>query len=132
MQEAEGIVIHDCWKSCFGMPNVAGHGICCAHILRELESLFQFGREKWARDLAGLLGGTVHACNLADGVNTYLKVIHSADLKVHHFLQKNSGMRSSGICHREGSTIIGPHLPSPFWAVPFFWVAVAGPVTCWS
>ena len=67
MLEALGIVVHDCWKSYFRMPHVAGHGICCAHILRELESLFQFGREKWAMDLSRLLSGAVHACNLADG-----------------------------------------------------------------
>ncbi|MCY4183829.1 MAG: transposase [Rhodobacteraceae bacterium] len=57
MLEALGIVVHDCWKSCFGMPHVAGHGICCVNILRELENLFQFGREKWAGDLAGLPDG---------------------------------------------------------------------------
>ena len=32
--------------------HVAGHGLCCAHILRELEGLFQCGREKWAWNLA--------------------------------------------------------------------------------
>ena len=67
MPEALGIGIHDCWKTCFMMPHVAGHGICRAHVPRELENLFRFGREKWARDLAGLLSGAVHACNLADG-----------------------------------------------------------------
>ena len=67
MLEALGIVVHDCWKSSFKLPDVAGHGLCCAPILRELESLFQFGREKWDRDLAGLLRGAVHTCNLADG-----------------------------------------------------------------
>ena len=67
MHEATGIVVHDCWKSYFRMPNVAGHGICCAHILRELANLFEFGREEWARDLSRLLSGAVHACNLADG-----------------------------------------------------------------
>ena len=56
MLEATGIiVVHDCRKSCSRMPNVAGHGICCTHVPRELESLFQFGREKWAGDLAVLL-----------------------------------------------------------------------------
>ena len=52
MLEARGIVVHDCWKSYFAMPNVAGHGLCCAPILRELEGLFQCGREKWSRNLA--------------------------------------------------------------------------------
>lgn len=65
--EAEGIVVHDCWKSYFALPKVGGHGICCAHILRELEGLVQFGREKWAGKLAGLLCGAVHECNLARG-----------------------------------------------------------------
>ena len=65
--ESLGIVVHDCWKSYFAMPKVEGHGICCAHILREPESLVQFGREKWAGKLAGLLCGAVHECNLARG-----------------------------------------------------------------
>ncbi len=73
MLEARGIVVHDCWKSYFAMPNVDGHGLCCAHILRELEGLFQFGREKWAKKLARLLSRTVHACNLARAVN-YLPI----------------------------------------------------------
>ncbi len=67
MLEARGIVVHDCWKSSFVMPNVEGHGLRCAHILRELEGLFQFGREKWARKLARLLSGAIHECNLARG-----------------------------------------------------------------
>ena len=67
MLAARGIVVHDCWKSSFAMPNVAGHGLCCAHILRELEGLFQCGREKWARNLAQLLSGAVHEGNLARG-----------------------------------------------------------------
>ncbi len=52
MLAARGIVVHDCWTSSFVMPNVAGHGLCCATILRELEGLFQFGQEKWAWNLA--------------------------------------------------------------------------------
>ena len=62
-----GDFVHDCWTSSFAMPNIAGHGMCCAHILRELEGLFQFGREKWARNLARLLSGAVHECKLARG-----------------------------------------------------------------
>ena len=65
--ESLGIVVHDCWKSYFALPKVEGHGICCAHILRELANLVQFGREKWAGELAGLLCGAVHECNLARG-----------------------------------------------------------------
>ncbi len=67
MLEARGLVVYECWKSYFAMPNVEGHGLCCAHILRELESLFQFDREKWARNLARLLSRAVHECNLARG-----------------------------------------------------------------
>ena len=67
MLEALGIVVHECWKSYFAMPNVVGHGICRAHILRELENLVVFCREGWAGDLAGLLCRAVHECNLARG-----------------------------------------------------------------
>ena len=82
MLEARGIVVHDCWKSSFAMPHVVGHGLCCAHILRELEGLFQFGREKWARNLARLLSGAVHRWILSKGLKwispfRYLERTHS-------------------------------------------------------
>ena len=65
--QARGLVVHACWKSSFAMLNVAGHGLCFAHILRELEGLFQCGREKWVRKLAELLSRAVHERNLARG-----------------------------------------------------------------
>ena len=43
MLEALGIVVHDCRKSCFVMPHVAGHGMWRAHVMRKQANLFQFG-----------------------------------------------------------------------------------------
>lgn len=40
--------IHDCWSSYFKFTG-AKHGLCGAHILRELEALVETGKSKWAK-----------------------------------------------------------------------------------
>lgn len=47
LEEFKGWLIHDCWESYFKFTNVK-HGICNAHILRELEGLVQNEESKWA------------------------------------------------------------------------------------
>ena len=42
-----GWLIHDCWGTYFNLSNVK-HGICGAHILRELEALIENDQSKWA------------------------------------------------------------------------------------
>jgi transposase len=43
-----GWLIHDCWSSYFKFTG-AKHGLCGAHILRELEALVESGQSKWAK-----------------------------------------------------------------------------------
>lgn len=48
-----GWAIHDCWSSYFNFSNVK-HGICGAHLLRELQGLLENG-SGWAKELQTLL-----------------------------------------------------------------------------
>jgi len=43
-----GWLVHDCWSSYFKLEHLK-HAICGAHILRELESLFENQQSKWAK-----------------------------------------------------------------------------------
>ncbi|MHC1775970.1 MAG: IS66 family transposase [Lentimicrobium sp.] len=43
-----GWLIHDCWSSYFKFTG-AKHGLCGAHILRELQALVETGECKWAK-----------------------------------------------------------------------------------
>ena len=44
----KGWLVHDCWSSYFKFDEIK-HGICGAHILRELEGLIESGQSKWAK-----------------------------------------------------------------------------------
>jgi transposase-like protein len=50
----KSIMVHDCWKSYFGIRAMA-HQICTAHLLRELNHIIEFYTLKWAVDLKQLL-----------------------------------------------------------------------------
>lgn len=55
LPEYKGIVVHDCWPSYWAFP-VAGHGLCLAHILRELQGILDNTPEQeWARNITELL-----------------------------------------------------------------------------
>ena len=49
-----GIAIHDCLASYFTYENVR-HGLCNAHLLRELTAVIENTKQKWAEDLIELL-----------------------------------------------------------------------------
>jgi transposase len=49
-----GVIVHDHWKPYFTMENVE-HGLCNAHILRELKALVEIEKEPWARQMQRLL-----------------------------------------------------------------------------
>jgi transposase len=49
-----GIAMHDHWKPYFTMEGVE-HGLCNAHILRELKALIEIEKEGWARQMQRLL-----------------------------------------------------------------------------
>src|SRR5690242_12190194 len=47
-----GIAVHDAWKPYDTFDNVAGHALCCAHVLRELVAVTQTGTDldkAWAQ-----------------------------------------------------------------------------------
>lgn len=37
----DGIAVHDCWKPYWKYGNLEGHGVCCAHLLRECKGLHE-------------------------------------------------------------------------------------------
>ena len=53
LKRFRGWLIHDCWVSYFGFKHVS-HGICGAHLLRELEFLIEDKRQ-WAKEFKALL-----------------------------------------------------------------------------
>lgn len=58
LKDFKNWAIHDCWASYFDFTE-AKHGLCNAHILRELEALCENG-SKWARQMADLLLNLYH------------------------------------------------------------------------
>jgi transposase len=48
-----GTAIHDCWASYFRYTGIR-HGLCNAHLLRELTAVFENTKQAWAQALAGL------------------------------------------------------------------------------
>lgn len=50
----EGTLIHDCWSSYFNL-SCSNHGLCGAHLLRELKNLSDNHQRKWASQMHGLL-----------------------------------------------------------------------------
>lgn len=63
-----GRLIHDCWSAYFDLT--CSHGICNAHLLRELTFLHEVLHQKWAGRMLELLlrmHGAVAACKARDG-----------------------------------------------------------------
>ena len=55
LPEYKGIIIHDCWESYWKFSDVT-HGVCCAHLLRELNGVEENHPEQtWATEFKKLL-----------------------------------------------------------------------------
>ena len=55
-QHYNGIVIHDCWRPYWKFQFEA-HGLCCAHIFRELQGIIDNDKnQEWAELMMWLLG----------------------------------------------------------------------------
>lgn len=52
-----GVIVHDCWASYLRYPN-CGHGLCGAHLLRELTFVIDSNGYAWASNLKRLLQQT--------------------------------------------------------------------------
>lgn len=50
----KGTLIHDCWSSYFNL-SCSNHGLCGAHLLRELKNLSDNHQRKWASQMHDLL-----------------------------------------------------------------------------
>ena len=57
---AGNILIHDCWKSYFKIEGVL-HGLCNAHIIRELAGVVIFYKQEWAKKMLKCLLDMYHA-----------------------------------------------------------------------
>ena len=54
LKDYTGWLIHDCWKPYFKLTT-AGHGLCNAHILRELQSVVENYNRVWAKQMQDFL-----------------------------------------------------------------------------
>ena len=52
-----GVMIHDCWASCLAYQHF-GHGLCGAHLLRELTFIVEAEGYAWAANMKRLLQQT--------------------------------------------------------------------------
>ncbi len=58
----DGTIIHDCWSPYWSFDNVR-HGLCCAHLLRELQGVIDNDPQaKWAKSMQNLLL-EMHQCH---------------------------------------------------------------------
>lgn len=57
LPEFHGTAVHDCWAPYFKYENVR-HSLCCAHILRELNGIYENYGQEWAQKLIKLLVDT--------------------------------------------------------------------------
>lgn len=79
--------IHDCWSSYFSFESCS-HGVCNAHILRELQALIEKGSQ-WAKLMHQLLlkmyqlsqKATSHIENLSPHLQEYDRICKIADLE---------------------------------------------------
>ena len=55
-----GRLMHDCYKSYFTVGTQAIHGLCNAHLLRELKAVYEYDKLDFAKELCDLLN-KIHA-----------------------------------------------------------------------
>ena len=55
-----GRLMHDCYKSYFTVGTQAIHGLCNAHLLRELKAVYEYDKLEFAKELCDLLN-KIHA-----------------------------------------------------------------------
>lgn len=60
-----GTLIHDCWASYFAYDKCR-HGLCGAHLLRELAFVFESNSYRWARLMKKLLCEACHRVNTSE------------------------------------------------------------------
>ena len=63
-----GSIIHDCWASYLAYAH-CGHGLCGAHLLRELTFVIETNNYRWAANIKRMLQQT---CRRGDQENTLI------------------------------------------------------------
>jgi len=53
LQNYKGVIVHDFWKAYY--KYLCNHGLCDAHLLRELTSISENYEQEWSREMEGLL-----------------------------------------------------------------------------
>jgi transposase len=86
-----GTIVHDCWGPYFKMSGVL-HGLCNAHLLRELQALMDFEKEPWAFAMSRFLRQACHAVHLAQDRQNTLKPSF-----VHYMLARYDCIISQGL-----------------------------------
>ncbi len=74
LPDYKGIIVHDCWSPYWKFQSVV-HGVCCAHLLRDLAGVIENFPEvsQWARQMSALLQEMDHRCHeIRDGGGTAL------------------------------------------------------------
>ena len=59
-----GTIIHDCWPPYLALEAVE-HGLCNAHLLRELQAIIDHDKEPWAADMKDLLSDALTLTQIA-------------------------------------------------------------------
>lgn len=78
-----GTLIHDCWSSYFNL-SCSSHGLCGAHLLRELKNLSDNHERKWTSQMHDLLMYAYHFSKNGTGIlpDSKLKVVRSQYTKI--------------------------------------------------
>lgn len=81
--EYRGILIHDCWASYFNLQ-CSNHGLCGAHLLRELRNLSENHEREWATKMHELLMYAYKFSDKGKGILSLkkLKVVRSQYAKI--------------------------------------------------
>ena len=61
----QGVTVHDCWASYLSYEH-CGHGLCGAHLLRELTFVIDAHAYRWAKALKKLLQRACHQVNVSE------------------------------------------------------------------
>ncbi len=83
IEDLEGVIVHDHFKSYESRMRNGQHVFCNAHHLRELKALITYDKEEWAKKMYNLLQKAVHIKNENGG-----KITHNTQELVSTFFDK--------------------------------------------
>ena len=95
MTGVTGIAVHDHWKSYFTRLETE-HGMCVAHLLRELQALVDHGSESWAQEMIECLAEAIKAAK--DGT--------PPDHRIAELKESYDALVAEGIRHHESRTTL--------------------------